>query len=288
MVSPLGGLIAGGSALASLFGGKDKDTVRLEDLFSPAQREAQNSLLQFGQTGRIGDFQAGGAFNGSFGDFTPTGIESSGLQALASNLNAGNSQAFTDAQDTFTRLANPSFDPDNPSSGFAAFARQVARATGDANDVLNREAAITGNRFNSRLLQEKGDLQARQSDALQTELARLFESAQNRSLAGAQGLSGLAALGENINQSRIGQALDFGGLERQLRTQEAQAKYNDFLRQRQERLGSVNALSSVLSKDTPLGQTSLTTSTPSALSQLGQFGLGTLAERGAFDKLFGI
>lgn len=275
-----------GAALPGLIDGDD-NTVRQGPLLTPEQSQAQQALLNFGQTGQLGDFRAGQAFGGSLGDFDVRQNEALAQDSLGSLLRGGLPSAIGTAQTTLNDLSSSPFDQES----FDAFKRQALRAQSDANDILNREAAITGDRFNTGLLRERANLAERTSDALTTRLADLFNIAQNRRLNAANSLASLGGLQENINQGRIGSGFQFGGLERNLANQKAQAELNEFNRQRQERLGSIGALNSVLGNNVPFGVSEFSAESPSILSEIlgpvvGQLGtslgnrLGGLFGRG--------
>lgn len=249
-------------------------TYNLEPMLTPEQQEAQRLLLQFGSTGQIGNFQAGEGYNGSLGNFTPTATEGLAVNRIYDLLNSGTPTALNTAEKTLTGLANTTFNPEDPSSGFNAYKRQVARQVGDANDVINREAAITGNRFGDRILNTKSDLAMQQSDLLSGRLADLYNTSQDRALQGAQGLTNLAGVSDSLQLNRINTAADVGSLQRLLDSSKAQAQYQDWTRARNERLGSIEGVNSVWTKNVPYDRKSYTTSQSTPWGQLLNAGLG--------------
>lgn len=256
--------------LFDLFKSKS-NTTNLEPMTLPEQEEARKLLLQFGSTGKMGDFTAGTPYDFSGFNFNLSPTEDLASSQLYRLLGSDGPQALKMAQNVYSGIANQPFNPNEPDSPFSAFRRQVQRATQDASDVLNREAAITGNRFGTQISKDKADLAVQQSDLLTGELGRLFEGAQGRALQAAQGLGQLGAIEEQINQSRIAQAFNLGGVQRDIKNQEAQMKYSDFLRQRNERLSSLGGLSDVMNSNVDWGLKSLTTKSPSTfMSMLGE------------------
>ena len=203
--------------------------------YTPEQRAAIQGLQSLASTGTGLGINLGEAYGGSLGQYGSQPLEQAGLARLMQSVTGG-SPYMNQAADVYGRMANTQFNPDDPSSGFAAFQRQVARKTGEASDALNREAAMTGNRFGTAIAGEKRKLGEAQSDSLQSELARLWESSQNRQLAGAQGLAGL----EGQSAQTINQAMQYGGLERELANQQAQAQYGEWQRQRAEKMGQLD------------------------------------------------
>jgi hypothetical protein len=242
------GAVAGG-----LFGGSKKKSVELDPYagMTPEQKQAMQLLQQFGATGQIGNFQAGEGY-GNLGDFDfgMTGIEGMGQDQLYNLLSSGTGADMSTASRTLTDIANQQFNPDDPSSGYGAFSRQVARAGKTASDVLNREAAITGGRFGTGIQRQKTDLAAQMSDQLGSKLGELYSEGQRNKLAAAGGLAGIAQAQEQINQNRIQSAYQYGQRERELKNAKAQLAYDDWQTARKERMSSISGLSTVLSKGT--------------------------------------
>ncbi len=243
-------------------------TTTLDPMLTPEQKQAMQLLTQLGMTGSGGGINLGEAYGGSLGDFNTTPTESMAGNNLYSLLQSGTPEGINTARSTLTGLANNQFNPDDPSSGYAAYSRQVARAGNVANDAINREAAITGDRFSTSIGQQKADLGAQQSDILATKLGELYNAGQNRSLQAAQGLGNLETQNEAINQGRIDAGFQHGGLQRLLANAESQAKLQEFMRQREEKLGQIGILEGVFNKNVQFGQMSTTTKAPSIFSQI--------------------
>lgn len=249
-------------------------TYSQEEMLTPEQKQAQQLLLSLSQGGNIAGLNLGDQYTGSLGNYSMTPTEESAVNRIYDLLNSGTPSALTKAEDTLTRLSDTTFDPSDPSSGYAAYQRQVARATNDANDVLNREAAITGNRFGDRILNSKSDLAAQQSDMLASKLAELYNTAQDRALAGAQGLTNLAGVNDAMQINRINTAANVGSLQRTLDTAKAQAQYEEWQRARNERLGtSIDAMNSLWNKNVQYGMKNLTTKEATPFGQLLNAGL---------------
>lgn len=243
-------------------------TTTLDPMLTPEQKQAMAALTQLGTTGQYGDLTLGEGYTGSLGNYDMSQGESLAGNKIYEMLQAGSPEGINTARNTMTGIANNKFNPDDPSSGYAAYSRQVARATGQANDVLNREAAITGDRFSTSIGRDKADLAARQGDMLATKLGDLYNTAQDRSLQAAQGLTNLEATNETIGQGRIDNAFNYGGLQRLLKNAEAQAKLQEFTRAREEKLGQVGVLNDVFNRNVQFGQMSTTTKAPSIFSQM--------------------
>jgi hypothetical protein len=169
------------------------------------------------------------------------------------------------AQDVLSGMATQTFNPDDPSNAFGAFQRQLSRATQNSADQLNRESAITGSRFGTQIARQKADLGERQADITANKMGDMWSQTQGNKLAAAQGLGQLQAMQEQINQSRIAQAFQLGGLQRELKNQEAQLKYGDFMDTKNQRL---NALSGVMNNKVDWGIKDLTTKSPSTFMKM--------------------
>lgn len=256
MAFPLLASVALGAA-GSLLKKQKSVTTDPMSAYTPEQRSALQGLMSLATSGSGLGINLGEAYGGSLGNFDMTGFEQGGLNKLF-GLMSGSNPYLNKAADVFTNFANTKFNPDDPSSGFAAFSRQVNRATGRADDALNREAAITGNRFSTSIGRQKADLANERADSLQSELARLFQNTQSLQMRGAQGLAGLGEQQQSLSRD----LLTLGGLERDLKNREAQSYYNEFLRQREEQMGRIG-----LAKDvTSVGLAPRTEKMPSAFS----------------------
>lgn len=265
------GTVAGGviGGLAGGFMGGKKKNIELDPYagMTPEQRQAMAILQQFGSTGQIGDFQAGQEYDFGGFNYGLNPSELTGGALLDKNLQAGPATGIADAQNALTGMVNASFNPDDPSNGFAAFQRQLARSTKDNADVIARNAAITGNRFGTQIGKDYADLAAQQSDITASKLAELWKQTEANKISAASGLNSLAANQEQINQSKIAQAFQIGQQQRAVENQKAQAQYDDWVRARNERLSSINSLNSVLSKGTTPGLNSYEYTQPSAFQQ---------------------
>lgn len=246
----------------------NKSTVTQQPMMTPEQLKAMQMLSSLGLTGGFGDINLGEAYSGSLGDFNQTQTEGLSGNKLYDLLNSASPAGYDTARNTLTGLANTKFNPDDPSSGFAAYKRQVERATEDSNNVLNREAAITGDRFSNSILRNKQDLAAQQSDLLGTKLADLFNTAQNRALSASSALGNLETQAQNSNLGRIEAGFNLGGLQRLLNTAKAQADYQEFNRQRDEKLSRIGISQNLFGTQVPYGIMSSTVKTPSPFSEL--------------------
>jgi len=248
------GTVLGGIA-GGFLGGSKKKSITLDPYagMTPEQRTAMANLMNLGDLYNLSGF-----------DFNMTPTELTGNNILSQYLESGTPQLDT-ATSVLTDMANTKFNPDDPSSGFAAYQRQVARATKDAADVLNRESAITGSRFGTAIGQNKADLAAQQSDILATKLAELYNTAEGRKLQAARWLMEAQGLTSNIIQSKLADAYQYGSLQRDLKNQQAQLSYDEWKRANQEKIYGWN---SVLSKGTTPGLMSYDYQQPTQVQQM--------------------
>lgn len=257
------GTVIGGVA-GGLLGGSKKKSVELDPYagMTPEQRQAMALLQQFGATGRIGDFQAGQTADLSGYNFGLSDMERTGGTALEQLMASGT--GLDPARKAYEGILGQTFNPDDPSNEFAAFNRQLARQTKTAGDELNREAAITGGRFGTGIQRQKAELGGQVADIQASKLAEMYSQLQQNKLAAAQGLTGLSATQDAMNQNRIQAAYTYGTRERDLQNQKAQLAYDDWTRARDERMTSINAMGTVLGKGTtPMwGGTTQTYNTP--------------------------
>lgn len=261
--------------MSGLFKGSS-NTVTQEALLTPEQKQAMQQLLQLGTTGSAGNLTLGKAYEGSLGDFNQTGTQQVAGNRLLDLLQSANPSGYDTARNSLTGLANNRFNPDDPSSGYAAYANQANRAFQTSNDVLNRQAAITGDRFSTAIGKDRNNLALQNNDLLATKLADLYNTAQDRSLSASQALGNLETQQGANSRANIAAGFDplQGGLQNTLNNAQAQASYNEFQRQRNEQLKQIDALNTVYNKNVPFGVMSTTATTPSPFSGLLNSALG--------------
>ncbi len=254
--------------LSGLFKTKKKD-VSMQPMLTNQQLEAQKALLDFGLTGKgPAGFQAGEGIDTSGFDFGLKDLERSGLSRIAGLLGSGTPEGIETARGGLSRLVDAPFDSETPFGGFSAFKRQLQREIDEADDVIDRESAITGSRFGSRILGEKGDLAEKQSDIIATTLADLFRQSQDRSLSAASSLANLEGLSEGIERGRVEDAFRFGGLERDLKNTKAQIDFNEKQRQRDEKLAALAGLETVFGRNVGFGLKDFTKKSPSTFQAI--------------------
>jgi hypothetical protein len=253
MVVPWGAIASvAAPMIGSLFGGGE--STDLEDLRTPEQKKAAALLLQLGETGSAAGINLGEAYGGSLGSYDTSGA-TTGYQQLM-DLYGG--RDINQARDVYSSLANTKFNPDDPSSGYAAFSRSLAKAGQESSDVLNREAAITGNRFGTAIAGEKANLSADLANQRGMYLAQLYNQSKNQALAGAQGLQGLATQQSNIAQN----AAQMKILENQIKDQQAKDALTEYKRQRAETLSRIDLLSTEANRNPYMGVSSIPNESP--------------------------
>lgn len=228
----------------TLFGSKVKQV----DMNTPEQKAAIAALNQLAQTGSWGGINLGEGYTGSLGNFDMTGGEQFGLDTLRGLLT---SPDMAKARETYTNLADTKFDPSDPSSGYAAYSKALAKSQKQASDVLNREAAIGGSRFSTGILKEKAGLAEDFSNQQGQFLANLFQNSRSTQLAGAQGLQSLT----NTQAGLSNQLMNAAALERNLKNQEAQAKFSEWQRARSEKMTQIDLLGTEANRNANIGYT---------------------------------
>lgn len=236
-------LISGGAnILGGLIGGRKKDNF-LED-HNKARIEmgtnALTALEDFYKTGRLGQYQAGEPYSGSLGDFNLTNLQQMSLDQLTGLLGSGLPQTYETGRNALSDFVNTGYDPAT-SDLYKGFRTGAMREANEAQDALRRNLAVTGDLYSTENARQSGLLQERLGLGLQNKLAELADTNVQRRLGAASDLTQLGLQEEDLLAKRIGLGMSLGDIERQLRTQEAQAKYNEFKRQRSEWYDTVNA-----------------------------------------------
>lgn len=274
----------GGAGLAGFAANKlgfFKDKSTTYDPFSaytPQQRASIEALMGLASTGTGGGITLGQGYGGDLGYYNQAPGELQSLEGLMGLINGGD---ITGARDTFSRLANNKFNPDDPSSGYAAFSRALAKAGGESQDAINREAARTGGAFGSGRGRDTAGLQADLANQRGSFLANLYNQGENRALAGAQGLQGLVG----TQQGLYGQIQEQAQIGRLLKDQQAKERYAEFQRTRGEELSRIGLMQDQWKN--PMG--AITTTSPSLFAQLAPslFGAIGTAAGGPIGKAIG-
>lgn len=238
----------------SLLGKKKTSQV---PLLTPEQKAAQHLLLNFGQTGKFGDFQAGAEVPLGYGDFNPTAVENDATSSLSSLLASGIPDQFKLGDDALRDILSGSAD--NIQAQFNPFKAQVERQIADSNVALKRNAAFTGNLYSSNTVKRLGDVQARGNETLMSELARLTNEALNRRERAIPLAYQSGTAQENITQNRVGAGFQYGGLTRQLNDQSIKARDAEILRRRQELQLPIQAAQTVAGQNANFGIPSVET-----------------------------
>jgi len=207
---------------------KDKP---LEDIRSEDQKTTQQILMELATKGTGGGITLGEPYGGSLGEFSPTQFEQSGLAKLFNQQPIG---ALSSAEDVFKKLSTSAFDP----SVLDPVVKAMRKSGREGESILERESAITGSRYGTGIQERKVDLATDIESGIQQQLAGLFLNQQQVGLQGAQGLLGVGGAQAKQHQTQLQNLFQFGALTRQLKNQEAQAKFNEYNRQRDEKVGT--------------------------------------------------
>jgi hypothetical protein len=235
--------------------------------YTPEQRKSIEALQSLAATGTGGGITLGTKYGGSLGSFNLTDQTRSGLEALQ-NLLLGANNPDSDmgkARSVYSNLANNSiFDLDSDQSGYKAYSKALAKAGLESADVLNREAAMSGNRFSTSMGRDKADLAENLQLQRAQQLANLFQGSQQTAALGAQGLTGLA----NMVADLSGMNITYGDMQRQMEDAQAMREYQEFNRGRNEQLMRLGIMQDQMNN--PMGI--ITTEGPSMLAKMvGQF-----------------
>lgn len=225
--------------------------------FTPQQRQSIEALMSLASTGSGGGITLGQQYGGDLGYYNQTQGELDALKGLQGLVSGGD---ISGARDVYTRMANNKFNPDDPSSGYAAFSRALAKAGGESQDAINREAARTGGVFGSGRGRDTASLQADLANQRGAFLANLFNQGENRALQGASGLQSLVGQQQDLFQNLASQA----AIERILKDQQAKDQYSEFQRTRGEELSRLGLMQEQWMN--PMG--SITMKSPSTFSKI--------------------
>lgn len=233
--------------------------------YTPQQRQSIEALMSLASTGSGGGITLGQQYGGDLGYYNQTQGELDSLKGLQGLVSGGD---ISGARDVYSRMANNKFNPDDPSSGYASFSRALAKAGGESQDAINREAARTGGVFGSGRGRDTASLQADLANQRGTFLANLFNQGENRALQGASGLQSLVGQQQDLFQQLASQS----AIERLLKDQQAKEQYSEFQRTRGEELSRLGLMQEQWMN--PMG--SITTKSPSTFSKIASPLLGAV------------
>lgn len=199
--------------------------------YTPQQRQAIEMLQSLAATGSGGGITLGQQYTGDLGAYDTSGQQTAYDQILG--LIGG--QDVNTARNVYNELANTKFNPDDPSSGYAAFSRALAKAGQESSDVLNREAAITGSRFGTGIQKQKAELAEDLANQRGSYLSQLYQQGQQNKLQGASGLQNLASQQGQLAQAASQQA----AIINEINNQKALDALSEFKRTRNEELSRI-------------------------------------------------
>jgi len=272
-------------ANGNLWGGGGSTTQDQVPLQTPEQLAARQLLLNYSQTGKIGDnYTAGQNIGIQPGDYAMTGLEQQGQSAIQSLLNAGTPQGFLASDKATADLMNTT--PEGLDAMFRPYEAINQRLQTNAENSAKRSAAFGGNLYSSDTIRNLGDVAAKTAETNQATLAGLQNDALNRKLQAA-GLAQNSATGQqNILQQRIADAMQYGALQRNLNNAQVTDANNEKLRQRNEILNQLTGATAVSGAPVQFGVPSVTVQNPNPymdfLKVAAQFG-----GSGAMTNFFG-
>jgi hypothetical protein len=270
-LGPIGtGVGAIGGGLIGLFSGKKKEEELLKDARTEEQKRAQAALMQLAESGSYGGINLGELYSGNLGSYNTSGLDKSYSQLQ--DLYGGSE--LTTAGNTLSQLTDLKFNPDDPSSGYAAFSRALAKSGQESADVLNQEAAMTGGRFGTGIQRQKASLAEDLANQRGSYLAQLYQNQRNTALQAAQGLTGLAGTKGNI-AINAAQQQQFANA---VKDQQAKDMYSEYKRGRNEQLSRIDLLQTEANRNPYLG-IDTTGTTQSPFSTLANSVLGSLGQK---------
>jgi len=253
------------------------------------QRAARQKLIEFANTGKFGDFEAGAELPLGYGDFDATGIEQTGLSNLQNLLKSGIPDQFRMGDAALEDILQT--DPAKIQAQFDPFKAQVERQIRDSNTALKRNAGFAGNLYSTDTIRQLGDVEARGNETLISQLANLTNEAINRRLQAIPLAYESGRMKEDIQQGRISAGMTYGGLTRQLNDAKIKARDAEIQRRRSELQLPIQAAQTVAGGPPEFGIPEVKSSPyQDVLALAGQIGgqyLGNELFMGQYNRHFG-
>ncbi|MBI4397417.1 MAG: hypothetical protein HY548_09995 [Elusimicrobia bacterium] len=228
-------------------------------MITPEQQEAMQELLQFAKSGSYGGYTAGTPYGGSLGNFDMTPMEQEGERSLAALVNSANPEMFDlGANELKDFLGGDKFDPFNERGVYSGFKDNVEREIRDSQTRLKRGASFAKNLYSRDTINRMGDLEEQGQKVLSGKLAELYDTYANRRLSAIPMAFNAGQMEENINLGRIGAAYQYGSLPRLLNDAKDTRTYQEWLRQRGELKGPIDALGAVAGNNVQWGAKDVT------------------------------
>ncbi len=218
--------------------------VSQEALETPEQTAARKKLLEFADTA--------GSYTGPMGEYGLSDLEKTAQAKTKSLLEGGNPETLDAAKREVMSILQPggAYDPNAEGGMYAPMKKQILQEAKGQEDVINRQAAISGDLYSKDIVQNKRILGENTSNTLSGILANLSENYANRRVTAANTAAGIAGQEESMNLGRINAAEQMGGIERMLKDAQIKADYSEWVRTRGEKL---DTLSRVLGSTPPTG-----------------------------------
>lgn len=266
MVAPyvIPAVLSAGSTVAGLLGKKKVKQ-------PPEYRAALGALTNFFQTGKFGNFTAGEAYSGPLGDFDPTDIESESLGRLGSFVQSSTPEIFSTGTQALGELINGDrFDPHSATGEYGAFKQDVENQLAEGATRLKRNAAFSGNLYSSDTVNNLGELEQEGQRQLTGKLGELYDRYVTRKTAAIPMAFDAANQEQALALRPIEAGMQYGGLTRELNTQDAQSRLAQYLRQRQELMLPIQAAGSIVGSNIGPSSVSMPGEFSGVLNQIGQ------------------
>lgn len=229
--------------MKNIFGGKNSSYDPMS-AYTAEQKESVNALQSLASTGVGGGIDIATKYGGDLGYYNQADGE---VQALNQLQGLYSGSDMTNARNTYQDLADTTFDPSDPKSGYAAFSRALAKSGAESQDALNQQAAMTGGVFGSGRGRDTASLQADLANQRGSYLANLYQNGRSQQLAGAQGLESLVGTQAGLSAQLQQQA----SIERQLKDQKAKDELTAYKTNYQQDMDRIGLMQGQL--ENPLG-----------------------------------
>lgn len=264
-------VMMGASVAGSLLGKKKGTTVTQGPLETPEQAAARKRLLSFSE--------GNPSYTGAMGDYNMTDAESAGQNQLMRVIQGGMPAGIGLANKGLSDLMDGTYDPTNPNGSYAGFKETTYRNANEAESRLRRAANMGGNLYSTATIKGLGNIEGQADAALTDKLGTMYDNYTQNKINAIPMAAGVAQTEQGLNLAPVAAASTYGGLSRQLQTQQFQDAYNEFVRSQNATQG---ALKQVAGGPPEMGVSSYTmpgSSSPwdNVLNMLGQAGAYKMA-----------
>lgn len=226
---------------------------------TPEQQRILGLIGKYGETGMLNGQNM--EYGGPLGNYDKSAMESAGQNRLMGLMGSAMPQlggTYATGENALNQLIGGNYyDPMNDGGAFKGFKQSLMRELGESKARTKRDAAVGGNLYSTNTVNKIGDLEAQAMNSLTNKTGELYDTYIGRRInAIPQAINAGLQRGqfeqgnEGLNMNRIGAAMQYGGLDRTLADSRAKDAYNNFLRNRESRIGALGTALGTKATDT--------------------------------------